>query len=85
MDRKQITKEVHEFITGHLFGGNPPADFTNDTALISTRLLDSIVILNMISHLEETFKIEFEPHEINVDNLDTVNKTAELISQKLSK
>jgi acyl carrier protein len=85
MDKKQITKEVNGFITGQLFGGDPPSDFNNDTALISSKLLDSIVILSMINHLEEKFRIEFEPHEISVDNLDTVNKTADFISQKLSK
>ena len=85
MDKKEIAKEVHGFITGQLFGGNAPADFTNDTALISTKLLDSIVILSMIGHLEETYKIEFEPHEVSVDNLDTINKIAEVVSQKLAK
>ena len=85
MDKKEITKAVQEFITDHLFGGSPPADFTNDTALISAKLLDSIFILSMISHFEGTFKIEFEPHEVSVDNLDTVNKTAEFVSQKLAK
>jgi acyl carrier protein len=85
MDKNQITTEISSFITGQLFGGEPPSDFTNDTALISTRLLDSIVILSMISHLEEKFSIEFEPHEISVDNLDTVNKTAEFVFGKLSK
>ena len=85
MDKKQITEIVSGFITSQLFGGDVPADFNNDTALVSTKLLDSIVILSMINHLEETCKVQFEPHEIIVENFDTVNKIAEFVSQKSAK
>lgn len=85
MTKNDIEKEVRSFITEKLFRGDAPADFNNDTALISSRLLDSIVVLGMISHLEEKFNIEFEAHEVNVDNLDTINKTIEFLSQKLAK
>lgn len=85
MNRNEIIKEVREFVAERLFRGNVPSDFTNDTALISSRLLDSIVVLGLIGHLEETLNIEFEAHEVSVDNLDTINKTADFISQKLAK
>lgn len=85
MDKHNIAKELSVYIIDKLFGGHPPADFNNDTALISTRLLNSIVVLGMINDFEEKFKIEFEAHEVNVENLDTINKTADFIFQKLSK
>ena len=85
MTKNEITEEVRSFITEKLFRGEVPADFNNDTILISSRLLDSIVVLGMVSHLEEKLNIEFEAHEVNVDNLDTINKTVEFLSQKLAK
>lgn len=85
MNRNDIVKEVRDFIAERLFRGNIPADFTDDTPLISSRLLDSIIVLGMISHLEETLNVEFEAHEVSVDNLDTINKTADFLSQKLAK
>lgn len=85
MTREQLTKEISDYITDKLFGGIPPADFNNDSALISTRLLNSIVVLGMINDFEEKYHFEFEAHEVNVDNLDTINKTADFLFQKLSK
>lgn len=85
MNKQQLTSEVSAYITNKLFGGKAPADFNNDTALISSRLLNSIVVLGMINDFEEKYKIEFEAHEVSVDNLDTINKTVDFVFQKLSK
>jgi acyl carrier protein len=85
MNKQDVIKEVRGFVTEKLFRGNTPADFTNDTSLISSRLLDSIVVLGLISHIEEKLNIELEAHEVSVDNLDTINITADFILQKLKK
>ncbi|MBP7808350.1 MAG: hypothetical protein KA163_03560 [Bacteroidia bacterium] len=85
MNKNDIIKEVRDYVTEKLFRGDVPADFTNDTALISSRLLDSIVVLGLINHLEEKLNVELEAHEVSVDNLDTINITAEFLSQKLAK
>lgn len=85
MTKDDIAKEVRGFVTEKLFRGDVPSDFNNDTALISSRLLDSIVVLGMVNYLEEKLKVEFEAHEVTVDNLDTINKTVDFLSQKLAK
>jgi len=85
MNRNEILNEVKGYVTEKLFHGKVPADFTNDTPLISTRLLDSIVVLGLISHIEEKFNIELEAHEVSVDNLDTINITSDFLFQKLKK
>ncbi len=85
MNKNDIINEVRGYVTEKLFRGDVPADFTNDTALVSSRLLDSIVVLGLINHLEEKLNIEFEAHEVNVDNIDTINKTADFLFQKLAK
>ena len=85
MNRNEIIKEVSDFVIEKLFRGKAPADFTNDTPLISSRLLDSIVVLGLISHIEEKLNIELEAHEVSVDNLDSINITADFILQKLKK
>jgi acyl carrier protein len=85
MNRNDIIHEVKSYITEKLFRNGIPADFTNDTKLVSTRLLDSIVVLGLISHLEEKLDIELEAHEVSVDNLDTINIMADFLLQKLKK
>jgi acyl carrier protein len=51
----------------------PGVELADDTLLISNRLMDSIVALKLVSHLETAFNIEFEAHEVDQDNLDSIN------------
>lgn len=85
MTKNDVIKVMREFVVQKLFRGEAPPDFTNDTPLISTRLLDSIVVLSLVAHLESELNVEFEAHEVNVDNLDTINKAADFLSQKSAK
>ncbi len=85
MNKEEIKGEVRNFIAKKMFKGNLPSDFTDDTKLISSRLIDSIVVLSMVNYLEEKSKTEFEAHEVSVENLDTVNIIADFLSKKLSK
>ncbi|MGZ3882983.1 MAG: hypothetical protein ACXVP0_15365 [Bacteroidia bacterium] len=73
MTKDQIKKMVKEYIAEHVFSGAVPSDFTDDTLMISTRIVNSIVVMHMINHFEELLKVEVEAHEVNVDNLDSVN------------
>lgn len=84
MDEEKIRQQVRNFIYTELFDGEIPQDFTDDTPLISSRLMDSIVTLYMVNHFEEQFNIVFEAHEVSVDNLDTVNIFVKFIAAKLS-
>ena len=84
MDNSQIKKLLKEYIAEHVFSGKLPGDFTDDTALVSSRLINSIVVLHMINHFEELFKISFEAHEISIDNLDTINMMATFFQSKMN-
>ena len=85
MTKNDVIKVMRDFVVQKLFRGEAPADFTNDTPLISSRLLDSIVVLSLVAHLESSLNIEIEAHEVSADNLDTINKTADFLSQKSAK
>ncbi|HLP12117.1 MAG TPA: hypothetical protein VK177_09320 [Flavobacteriales bacterium] len=54
-----------------------------DTKLLTSKLLDSINTLHMVSHMEEKFKFEAEAHEVSPDNLDTPDLIAGYIHRKL--
>ena len=85
MNRNEVISILKEYITEKSFRNGVPADFTNDTKLVSTRILDSIIVLGLISHLEDKLGIELDAHEVSVDNLDTINIMADFILQKLKK
>lgn len=76
----EIKSEIRSFLSSNL---SIPADtLKDDTKLISTRMVDSIIALRLVSHLEEKFNVEFEAHEVNQDNLESIEKIAQFVQSK---
>ncbi|MFM2017117.1 MAG: D-alanine--poly(phosphoribitol) ligase subunit 2 [Bacteroidota bacterium] len=78
-----IEQTISTFLKENVAALNDSANFNDTTPLISSRLIDSIIALKLVSYLEETFNIEFEAHEVNQDNLDTVALIAAFVRSKL--
>ena len=76
---EEIRNAVRAFITENVPGIN---NLNNDTPLISSRLMDSIVALKLVSFLEEKFQVEFEAHEVDQDNLETIDIISAFVEKK---
>lgn len=77
----EIKSEVRNFLSSNLSGGI--SVIQDDTKLISSRLIDSIVALRLVSHLESKFNIEFAAHEVTQENLETIDRIAQFVSSKM--
>ena len=67
-----IKAEIRNFLNANIAGGI--ATIQDDTKLISTRL---------VSHLEAKYNVEFEAHEVNQENLETINQIASFVQSKM--
>ena len=70
------------FLLNEYLPGEDPAALTDDTALMTTGILDSIAVLKVVSFLENQFGITIEPHEAVVENLNTLSDIARLVISK---
>lgn len=77
----EIKTEIRNFLKANIAGGGADS-IQDDTKLISTRMVDSIIALRLVSHLEEKFNVEFEAHEVNQDNLESINQIAAFVESK---
>lgn len=84
IDVEIITGRVRNFLVEQLSNLGADVEIQNDTSLISSRLMDSIITLKLVSYLEDTFNIEFEAHEVTQENLDSINKIAAFVHRKQS-
>jgi acyl carrier protein len=78
-----IKQSIRDFLILNVFGGTDDGQLKDDTALITSRLMDSIVALKLVSHLEEKFGIEFEAHEVDQDNLNTISTIVAFVQKKM--
>lgn len=65
------------------FGHPEVGPIVGDTPLMSGGLIDSISALELVDFLEKSFGFEFESHEVDQDNLDTIDKIVAFIERKL--
>lgn len=76
-----LVTEVRRFIvSNYLLGREGP--LSNEDSFQEKGIIDSTGILELVSHLEETYGIEVFDDELNPDNLDTVNRIAAYVAKK---
>lgn len=73
---------IKDFIMAQFLPGEDPGELTDDTPLISGGILDSIATLQLVMFIEESFRVSFEPHEVDKENLDSLNLMAKLLQSK---
>lgn len=77
------TKErIKNILLNGLIAIDDPEELKNDTRLISSGVLDSISILQLVDLLEKEFHVEFAAHEIDRDKFDSIDLIAEMINAK---
>lgn len=81
-EKVQIKEVIGAYIKEEFIDSGDQASFTFDTPLVSSRIMDSISTLQLVDFLEKEFAIEFKPHEVDQDNLNTVKLIADFVSRK---
>jgi acyl carrier protein len=56
----------------------------DDTSLFKGGVLKSIMLLQLIVFLEESFRIKIKPTEVNIKNFDSISSIVRFISKKTS-
>ncbi|KAA1193384.1 acyl carrier protein [Pseudohalioglobus sediminis] len=57
---------------------------SSDTDLIETGLIDSLMLVELIMHLEREFNISVAFEDIDLDNFRTVNAIEQFVKQRSS-
>ncbi len=79
---ESIKARVRDYLVSELNLPISMEELQPDTPLLSSRLIDSISALLLVEFLEKEYKIEFKPHEVNHDNLDTLDLIAAFVQSK---
>jgi len=78
-----IKDDIKSFIMNEFLPGEDPGELTDDTPLITGGILDSIATLKLVMHLEEKYRVTFAPHEVDKENLDTLDLITAFVRDKL--
>ena len=78
-----VKQTIKNFILSQFLPGEDPDELTDTTPLISGGILDSIATLQLVMFIEEKYAVSFEPHEVDKDNLDTLEAVTRLLRSKM--
>lgn len=80
----EIKAKIRAFITEKFLKNFDSKDLLDSTPLISGGIIDSISTMLLISFLEKEFHFEFQAHEVDRDNLDSIEVIANFVLSKVS-
>jgi acyl carrier protein len=73
--------EIRQFITEkYLFGDDQPVQ--SEASLHDAGIIDSTGVLELVSYLEEHFKIKVQDDELVRENLDSISNICGFLSRK---
>ena len=76
---KILSRIVHEIVDSSFV-----KDLHEESALISSGLLDSISTLRLVMYLEQTFAVTIQARDLTVENFDTVSRISEFVQANRS-
>jgi acyl carrier protein len=77
-----VKASIHEQIVSTWLNGDERG-FDDDTDLQQTGILDSFSTLSLVAFIDDTFRVQLDPVDINAETFKSVTTIAELVSQRL--
>jgi len=75
-------RDIRNFmVETFLFGQD--SGLTEETSFLEQGIVDSTGVLELVAHLERTYKIKVKDEELIPDNLDSINSIADFLAKKL--
>lgn len=76
-------EKLREFVREQLQFSKKEMDFNDDTELLSSRMLDSLALVDLVLFLEENYpNVKIEMDKIKREDFDSINKIWELVNLK---
>ncbi|HTC46671.1 MAG TPA: acyl carrier protein [Candidatus Aquilonibacter sp.] len=82
MQKAEIEREIRNFLIEHFLSGH--AEKLRDDGSLLGNVVDSVGVLDLVSFLQDRFKITVDDEDVVPGNLDTVNNLAAFVAGKLS-
>ncbi len=84
VDVNEVKETVKTFVQKRFLKNAEDKELTYSTPLISGGIIDSILTMQLVVFLEQTYQFEFQAHEVDKENLDTIEIIAGFVAKKLN-
>jgi acyl carrier protein len=78
-----VAQQLRDFIVENFLYGQERA-FQDDDSFLGEGIVDSTGVLQLVSHLEETYGITVEDEDLTPENMDSINSVVAYLSRKIN-
>ena len=80
-----ISNKIDKEIENIIFKIIRKKNINKNKKLISSGIIDSLKVIEIISDLETKFKLKFSDYDLKLKNIDSINSIKKVIKKKLKK
>lgn len=80
---ESLESAMREFIVNNFQFGQDGAELTDDASLLEHGIIDSTGVLELVSFLEEAYRLKIDDEELIPENLDSIRNLAQFVLRKL--
>ena len=81
--KEKTSREIRDFIVENFLFGDSSSGLEDTDSLLEKGIIDSTGVLELVSHLEETYGIKVEDEELIPENLDSIVNVTDFLLRKL--
>lgn len=82
VDDPTVRDAVRSFILDNLLPGEAPESLEDSAPLLSSGVVTSLSLLEVVTFLEEKFHFVFDVHDLGVSRMDTVDLIVDLVLER---
>jgi acyl carrier protein len=77
-DVEHVTRTIKDYVAREFAQGVD--DLTTTTNLVEQEIIDSLGIFLLVGFIKETLDVEIEPEDISMENFETIDAIARLVT-----
>jgi acyl carrier protein len=85
MTRDEARQTIRSFILENFLAGEAPETLKDSTLLITSGVMTSVSMIDLVTFLEEKFSFTLEPEDIRVGHMDTIDLIVDLVVNRAGK
>ena len=78
-----MLEDLRTYMITEAFHGTPPIDFADDYDLIETGVMDSLLMMDLITYVSRQYSVDFGPNDLVPKNFNSVSALCQFLEARL--
>jgi acyl carrier protein len=78
----QIEKDIKDFIAKQFLFSEDGFPYSDDTSFLQEGIIDSLGVMELVTFVQDTYKITIDPTEVTPEHFDSVEKLSAFVKSK---